>query len=74
MLNGAGGWVKGRVLSKVDKQGVGWVVLYYRMFLAKVQETPKPLQSHSKDYSKAIKSYSSNNLLCFLFFVLECLE
>jgi hypothetical protein len=33
-----GGWVKGRVLSKVDKQGVRWwAVLYYRMFLAKVQ-------------------------------------
>jgi hypothetical protein len=56
-------------------------VLYYRMFLAKVQETPKPLQSHSKDYSKAIKSYSPNNLLCFFVFcfgvfgvIEECIE
>jgi hypothetical protein len=53
--------------------GGGWCFII-SMFLAKVQETPKPLQSHSKDYSKAIKSYSPNNLLCFLFFVLECLE
>jgi hypothetical protein len=33
-----GGWVKGRVLSKVDKQGLGWwVVLCYSMFLANGQ-------------------------------------
>jgi hypothetical protein len=37
-LCGAGWWVKGRVLSKVDKQGVGWwVVLCYSMFLANGQ-------------------------------------
>jgi hypothetical protein len=49
-----GGWVKGRVLSKVDKQGVGWVVLCYRMFFAKVQETEKPPKSHRKDNRKAL--------------------
>jgi hypothetical protein len=35
-------------------QGVGWVVLYYRMFLAKVQETEKPPKSHRKDNRKAL--------------------
>jgi hypothetical protein len=35
-------------------KGVGWVVLYYRMFLAKVQETEKPPKSHRKDNRKAL--------------------
>ncbi len=57
-LYGAGGWVKGRVLSIVE-------------FLAKVQETAKLLQSHCKENCKATKPYSINGLVSFLFLVLQ---
>jgi hypothetical protein len=36
---------------------VGWVVLYYRMFLAKVHKTQSHRKATPKDYSKAIKPY-----------------
>jgi hypothetical protein len=41
------------------------------MFFAKVQETAKPLQSHCKENCKATKPYSINDLIDFLFFVLQ---